>query len=358
MRGFRRALPNGTRRAYSSQNASNGVMEVPKSALFFPGQGSQSVGMTKPWTERFPSARQKLEEMDAALGFSLSKMIEDGPPKLLNETENAQPAILAMSAIILEVLMEEYKVPIHKLFSYTLGHSLGEFTALAISGMLDIPQALKLVRARGFAMSDAMKTASRDSSMIALVVERGRSRFIVEELERFRQQEGLPKEEVLCVANYNSDRQVVVAGYDDLLKDFITSLKKFDGRDPRAIKLPLSAPFHTPIMAPAQATIMDFLKDMKFHLPPLIPVISNVTAQPLPIDDEIFCKRAIARQCTETVRWYESIETCKELGVERYLSIGPSMVARKLVENSVGADRVLHIGRVEDIEDVVKQLLQ
>lgn len=314
--------------------------------------------MTKPWTDKFPSARRKLEEMDAAVGFSLSGLIENGPPQVLNETENAQPAILAMSAVILEVLMEDYKVPLHKLFSYTLGHSLGEFTALAISGILTVPESLQLVRARGIAMRDAMKTASRDSSMIALVVERGRSRFVVEELGRYREAHGLPASEVLCVANYNSDSQVVVAGYDDLLKDFIGSLKRFDGRDPRAIKLPLSAPFHTSIMAPAQASIMATLDNMKFHLPPLIPLISNVTAEPLPKDDESFCKRAIARQCTETVRWYESLETCKELGVTRYLSIGPSMVARKLVEASVGKDKVLHIGRVEDVEAVVTELLK
>lgn len=314
--------------------------------------------MTKPWTDKFPSARRKLDEMDASLGFSLSKLIEGGPPDILNQTENAQPAILAMSAIILEVLMEDYKVPIHKLFSYTLGHSLGEFTALAISGILTVPEALQLVRTRGIAMTEAMKQASRNSSMIALVVERGRSRFIVEQLAAFREKEGLPYSEVICVANYNSDNQVVIAGYDDLLKDFISSLKKFDGRDPRAIKLPLSAPFHTPIMQPAQSKIMATLNSMKFHLPPLIPLISNVTAKPLPIDDEQFCKRAIARQCTETVRWYESVETCKELGVDRYLSIGPSMVARKLVEASVGKDKVLHIGRVEDLDSVVNDLMK
>lgn len=313
--------------------------------------------MTKPWTDKFPSARRKLDEMDAALGFSLSKLIEDGNPKELNQTENAQPAILAMSAVILEVLMEDYKVPLHQLFSYTLGHSLGEFTALAISGILTVPESLQLVRARGLAMSEATKTSSRDSSMIALVVEKGRSRFIVEELTRFREALALPYSEVLCVANYNSDSQVVIAGYDDLLKDFISSLKKFDGRDPRAIRLPLSAPFHTPIMAPAQRQILSVLKDMKFHLPPLIPLISNVTARPLPLDDEEACKRAIARQCTETVKWYDSIETCKELGVTKYLSIGPSMVARKLVEASVGKDCVLHIGRVEDLDSVVKELM-
>ena len=326
------------------------------SALFFPGQGSQSVGMITPWIERYPSAKRKMEQMDDAIGFKLSHLITNGPPETLNKTENAQPAILAMSALILEVLMEDYKVPIHKMFDYTLGHSLGEFTALAISGMLDIPQSLALVRARGLAMSQAMSLSNRPSSMIALVVERGRSRFVVEELQRFKDAHGLTTEEVLCIANYNSDSQVVVAGYDDLLRDFIASLKKFDGRDPRAIKLPLSAPFHTPIMQPAQRSIMEVLNGMTFHLPPLIQLISNVTSKPLPIDDASYCKRAIARQCTETVRWYESIQTCRDLGVERYLSIGPSMVARKLVEASVGKEAVLHIGKVEDVEAVVKQL--
>lgn len=313
--------------------------------------------MIQPWIETYASARRKMEQMDDAIGFKLSDLIMDGPPEVLNRTENAQPAILATSALILEVLMEDYKVPIHKMFEYTLGHSLGEFTALAISGMLDIPSSLKLVRARGLAMSEAMKFSDRESSMIALVVERGRSRFIVEELQRFREDQGLPSSEVLCVANYNSDSQVVVAGYDDLLRDFISSLKKFDGRDPRAIKLPLSAPFHTPIMASAQSSILKTLHGMTFHLPPLIQLISNVTSKPLPIDDELYCKRAIARQCTETVRWYESIERCKELEVQRYLSIGPSMIARKLVEASVGKERVLHIGKVDEIDEVVKELL-
>lgn len=313
--------------------------------------------MTLPWLDRFASARHKVQEMDDALGFKLSDMIAKGDPKELNKTENAQPAILAMSALILEVLMEDYKVPIHTLFDYTLGHSLGEFTALAISGMLDLPATLKLVRARGLAMSDAAAKAKAPSSMIALVVERGRSRFIVEQLARFRQEQGLLDDEVLCVANYNSDSQVVVAGHDTLLRSFIDTLKRFDGRDPRAIRLPLSAPFHTPIMQRAQQQMLGILEPMQLSLPPLIQLVSNVTAQPLPLDDAAYIKRAIARQCTETVRWHESIEYLRDRGCTRFLSIGPSMIARKLVEATVGKEAVLHVGKVEDLEGVVKQLV-
>ncbi|ORY74821.1 acyl transferase/acyl hydrolase/lysophospholipase [Protomyces lactucae-debilis] len=313
--------------------------------------------MTLPWLDQFSSARHKMQEMDDALGFKLSEMIASGSPKELNKTENAQPAILAMSALILEVLMEDYKVPVHTLFDYTLGHSLGEFTALAISGMMDLPATIKLVRARGLAMSEAAAQASAPSSMIALVVERGRSRFVVEQLARFREAQGLLDSEVLCVANYNSDSQVVVAGHDTLLRQFIDTLKRFDGRDPRAIKLPLSAPFHTPIMQSAQQQMLGILEGMPLQLPPLIKLVSNVTARALPDDDAGFVKRAIARQCTETVRWHESVEYLRERDVTRFLSIGPSMVARKLVEATVGKDAVLHVGKVEDLDGVVKKLL-
>ncbi len=331
---------------------------APLSALFFPGQGTQQVGMTIPWTSQFQSARHKLQGMDHALGFSLSRVIEEGPGDILNQTENAQPAILAMSALILEVLMEDYKVPIHKMFSYTLGHSLGEFTALAISGMVDIPSSLKLVRKRGLAMAETAARASRKASMVAIVVEKGRSRFVVEELGNYRLAKNLKSEDVLTIANYNSDSQVVIAGYDDLLYAFIEQLKKFDGRDPRAVRLPLSAPFHTSIMLPAERQLASTLDAMKFKLPPLIPLVSNVTARPLPVDDEAFCKRAISRQCSETVRWYESVEYLQEQQVQQYLSIGPSQVVRKLVEGVVGKSKVLHVGKVEEIEGVVKKLME
>ena len=206
-------------------------------------------------------------------------------------------------------------------------------------------------------MSEAAAQATAPSSMIALVVERGRSRFIVEQLARFRVEQGLSDEEVLCVANYNSDSQVVVAGHDTLLRSFIDTLKRFDGRDPRAIRLPLSAPFHTPIMQTAQQQMLGILVPLQLQLPPLIQLVSNVTARPLPIDDAAYVKRAIARQCTETVRWHESIEYLRDHGCTRFLSIGPSMIARQLVEATVGKEAVLHVGKVEDLEGVVKQLV-
>ncbi|BFZ57376.1 [acyl-carrier-protein] S-malonyltransferase [Savitreella phatthalungensis] len=355
-----------------------------RTAVFFPGQGSQQVGMLKPWLERWACARELAQELDDAIGFPLTRLIDQGPPSELNFTENAQPAILLQSSIIVRVLKDEFGIDLASVADYTLGHSLGEFTALALSGIVTPAASLKLVRERGLAMRQAAEMsqeaqAGRSASMIALVVERGRSRFVVEQLARFRRERRLDlpqnKGEVLCVANHNSDSQVVVAGYDDLLRDFIGSLKRFDGRDPRAIKLPLSAPFHTPIMAPAQTRIMTYLRDhVDFTIPAKVPLISNVSALPMPDgaesarhaapkspageSDADACKRLIARGCTETVRWLDSVEWLRdEAGVGRYISIGPSQVARKLVEAIVAKERVLHVGRVEDCEPLAKALL-
>ena len=338
-----------------------------KTAVFFPGQGSQQVGMLKPWTEKYASARTLVEELDEALGFKLSTMINEGPPDKLNWTEHAQPAILLQSSVIVRVLKDEFGVDLADLTDYTLGHSLGEFTALTLSGILSPVASIKLVRERGLAMrraAEALTTQSgRTASMIALVVEKGRSRFVVDRLKHYRLERRLDatpeisQREVLCVANHNSDSQVVVAGYDDLLKDFINSLKQFDGRDPRAIKLPLSAPFHTPIMWAAQRQIQEYLDNsVKFEVPAKVPLISNVSSEPLP-DDEVACKKLIARGCTETVRWLDSCEYLRDHGVGRYVSIGPSQVARKLVESIVGAERVVHVQKPEECEALAEALV-
>lgn len=337
-----------------------------KTAVFFPGQGSQQVGMLKPWTEKYASARALVAELDDAVGFPLSQMINEGPPDKLNYTEHAQPAILLQSSVIVRVLKEEFDIDLTARADYALGHSLGEFTALTLSGILTPAASIKLVRERGIAMrkaAEALTTQSgRTASMIALVVEKGRSRFVVDRLRQYRLDRNLDatqevsQREVLCVANHNSDSQVVVAGYDDLLKDFVNSLKQFDGRDPRAIKLPLSAPFHTPIMWPAQRQIQKYLDEqVRFSVPAKVPLISNVSSLPLPAD-ETACKKLIARGCTETVRWLDSCEYLRDHGVERYISIGPSQVARKLVESIVGAERVLHVQKPEECDALAKAL--
>src|SRR5450631_1872587 len=253
-------------------------------AFIFPGQGSQAVGMGKALAEAFPAARAVFDEVDAALGEKLTAVIWDGPAETLQLTENAQPALMAVSIATLRVLESEagFSVPAHAAF--VAGHSLGEYSALAAAGSLSVSDAARLLRTRGLAMQKAVPVGV--GAMAAVL--------------------GRDSEAAVAVAseadNDNGGGQVVVSG-DRAAVGRALEIAKTRGAK-RAMMLPVSAPFHCRLMQPAADVMAKALEEVKVNRP-ASPLVSNVLAAPISDPDEI--RRRLVEQVTGTVRWRESV---------------------------------------------------
>ncbi|KAF2209087.1 hypothetical protein CERZMDRAFT_47893 [Cercospora zeae-maydis SCOH1-5] len=330
--------------------------EHPRTAIFFPGQGVQRVGMTADWVEAFPrTVKPLLEQMDETLKQPLSKIIEEGPNSRLTATENAQPAIMWTSLIVLRVLEREFGFKLTDRVDVTLGHSLGEFAALVAGGYLRDLDALKLVRRRAESMAKCSKEAKEEVGMIALVCEADRLQGLVEAIHSFlgHTSEGaktdshsdtdLPPVQQVLIANVNSKNQIVLSGGIKRINELMTHLRQFGGHDPRAVRLSSDSPFHSPLMKPAADLMKKLLyqpsptqKDQDFVVwPGVMPCISNVSARPFDSKDQL--KDLLARQCVETVLWHDSIVYLhKEEKVKRWIGIGPGKVGRNLVGKEVG----------------------
>ncbi|KAI9734816.1 MAG: hypothetical protein M1834_001894 [Cirrosporium novae-zelandiae] len=347
-----------------------------KTALFFPGQGVQKVGMATPWLEAFPStAKPFLEEMDHLVGCSLSKIIEEGPSRTLTTTENSQPAIMATSILILRVLEEEFGFKTSERVDFTLGHSLGEFAALVAGGYMDYPTSLKLVRRRGEVMARCSRRASEESGdshgMVALLCEPGRLTSLISTINEFLHHDKADASEdpaisQVQIANINSKTQIVLSGNLSKIRTLLVQLRQFSGHDPRAVMLKSDSPFHhSEFMAPAAEFMKKLLKQTEVKFPTGMPCISNVTALPFTSADNL--KNLLARQCIETVRWWDSIKYLdQEEKVRRWVGIGPGKVGRNLVGKEVGmrgrdlvkGGGVWAICDPRDIEDVLRGLEQ
>ncbi|KAK1828129.1 malonyl CoA-acyl carrier protein transacylase [Podospora conica] len=341
------------------RNASTATTR-PKTALFFPGQGVQKVGMLTPWLEAFPStATAIIDEIDHIVGYKLSSVIQEGPNRVLNQTPNAQPAIMATSILILRILEREFGFhPAHHI-DFTLGHSLGEFAALVASGYISFPDSLHLVQKRAEAMAAATQRAvdryGGEYGMVALVTEPEYLASMVAAIHEFvgyssagskaeSAESRSPIEQVL-IANVNSKNQIVLSGSLERIKTLVAHVRQFLGHDPRAVRLKSESPFHSPIMKPAVGEMQRLLaggsrvegregSDM-IVFPGAIPCVSNVTARPFESQAEL--KDLLARQCLETVRWWDSIKYLdQEQKVRRWVGIGPGKVGRNLVGKEVG----------------------
>ncbi|KAI1306178.1 malonyl CoA-acyl carrier protein transacylase [Xylaria venustula] len=332
----------------------------PRTAVFFPGQGVQKVGMLTPWLEAFPhTASTILEEIDSYMGYKLSDVIQNGTNRVLTQTPNAQPAIMATSILILRILEREYGFKVVERADVALGHSLGEFAALVAAGVLEFEDALYMVRRRAEVMAEATRQAREkyggEYGMVAIVTESEYLSALVEAIDDFvgyrsagaRSESAdsrKPIDQVL-IANINSKNQIVLSGSLHKIKELVAHVRQFLGHDPRAVRLNSDSPFHSPIMWPAYYVMRDLVsgksrvkgredKDI-ISFPGSTECVSNVTARPFGSAAEV--QELLARQCLETVRWWDSIKYLdQEEKVRRWIGIGPGKVGRNLVGKEVG----------------------
>ncbi|MCJ1340050.1 hypothetical protein MMC09_005344 [Bachmanniomyces sp. S44760] len=344
---------NGHEKQFSSSSPSS---PSPRTALFFPGQGVQRVGMADPWLAAFPSTcKPFLAEMDDILQTPLSKTISEGPNSVLTATGDAQPAIMATSIMILRVLEQDFDFKTPSVVDVTLGHSLGEFAALVAGGYIEYPAALRMIRRRADAMARCSREASQANNgaeygMVALVCEPDRLESLISTIDKFlgyasnpgqrptsqyQDEDIVPPIDQVLIANMNSKNQIVLSGNIERIQALLVQLRQFGGHDPRAVRLKSDSPFHSPIMLPARQTMTDILSQTKITYPGLFPCISNVSARPFSSEADL--KDLLARQCVETVRWWDSIRYLdQEMGIRRWIGIGPGKVGRNLVGKEVG----------------------
>lgn len=323
-----------------------------RTALFFPGHGVQRKGMLKPWLEAYPkTCKPFIEEMDSILGVRLSDIIEEGPVSLLDKTENAQPAIMATSVMILRVLEKEYGFETEKRINVTLGHSLGEYAALVAAGYLDFEFALKIVRRRGEVMGECTKKAKEQSGetfgMMALVCEPNQLESLISAVNEWLayDSEGTrddssatPAIRQVTLANKNSKNQIVLSGSFQRIRELLTHIREFGGHDPRAVELKSRSAFHSPIMRPAFEYMKKVMTPEVVHWPGKMPTIANVTG--LPFDSADNLRKNLSRQAIDTVLWWDSIKYLHEkAGTKRWLGLGPGKVGRNLVGKEVGATK-------------------
>ena len=303
-------------------------------AFMFPGQGSQSVGMGKPLAQAFASARQVFAEVDAALDQKLTRIIWEGPPEELTLTENAQPALMAMSLAVMRVLEAEAGVDLARNAAFVAGHSLGEYSALAAAGALSISEAARLVRLRGRAMQESVPVGI--GAMAALIgLEFEQAVAVAEQAS-----EG----EVCQAANDNGGAQVVVSGHRAAVERAVEIARKNGAR--RATMLSVSAPFHCALMQPAADVMRAALAEVSIK-PPVVPVVANVSATPLRDPAEI--ARALIAQVTGTVRWRESVRVMAATGVDRFYEVGAGKVLSGLVRRIAQDAQITSIGTPEEV---------
>jgi [acyl-carrier-protein] S-malonyltransferase len=306
--------------------------------------------MANAWIESFPhTAAKVLDEMDSTLGFKLSSIISDGPNSKLNKTENSQPAVMAISVLILRILEQEFGFDTKSRVDVTLGHSLGEFSALVAGGYLEFGDALKLVRGRAEMMAQCTRQLTEQSGetygMVALLCEPEHLEDLLRTVQEFIGPESpgieidrdhrVPSIQQVVVANINSKNQIVLSGSLDRIKILLVQMRQFGGHDPRAVRLKSDSPFHSPAMALATDYMRAAIEKINITFPASVPCISNVSALPFQSKEDI--KDLLSRQCTDTVRWWDSIRYLhQERGVRRWIGIGPGKVGRNLVGKEVG----------------------
>ncbi|HWR50469.1 MAG TPA: ACP S-malonyltransferase [Bryobacteraceae bacterium] len=299
-------------------------------AFLFPGQGSQFAGMGKSLADSYPAARAVFEEADEALGFALSKLCFEGPDEALKLTENTQPALLAVSTAAFRVLSEQGFRP-----DYVAGHSLGEYSALVAAGSLKFADALRLVRKRGQYMQQAVPAGV--GAMAALLrLPEGKLEGILAEAAQG---------EVVTAANINSPDQVVIAGHAGAVQRAADMAKAAGAK--RAVMLPVSAPFHCPLMKPAQDRLAVDLQATAFAELE-VPLIQNVTAVETRSGAE--ARQGLIEQVSGTVRWADSVRRLAALGVERCIEAGAGQVLTGMLRSIDPALKGMKLGEAADVE--------
>jgi [acyl-carrier-protein] S-malonyltransferase len=303
-------------------------------AFVFPGQGSQDVGMGKELAQTFKAARDVFDEVDATLGQKLSHIIWEGPKNALTLTENAQPALMAVSMAVIRVLEREHGFSLEANVKLVGGHSLGEYSALAAAGAVSLADAARLLRTRGQAMQRAVPVGQ--GAMAALLgVGMDVARQVAEEAAQG---------EVCQVANDNEPTQVVLSGHKAAIDRVAAAAKKHGVR--RALPLPVSAPFHCALMQPAADAMAEALAKVEIKRPH-VPVVANVSAAP--ISDPAEIRRNLVKQVTGPVRWRECVTTMAAHGVTDFYEIGAGKVLAGLVKRIVQGASAMSIGSPADI---------
>jgi [acyl-carrier-protein] S-malonyltransferase len=303
-------------------------------AFVFPGQGSQTVGMGKPLADTFASARAVFEEVDAALGERLSETIWNGPADALVLTENAQPALMAVSLAVMRVLEAEAGIDLARDAAFVAGHSLGEYSALAAAGALSVADAARLLRIRGRAMQKAVPVGV--GAMAALVgVEFADAEAIAVEAASAG---------VCAAANDNGGGQVVLSGEKQAVERAVEIAKARGVR--RAMMLPVSAPFHCSLMAPAADAMAEALAKVAIARPS-VPIVANVLARPIRERAEII--KCLIEQVTGTVRWRESVLFMTQKGATAFYEIGAGRVLSGLIKRVAEQAEATSIGTPDDI---------
>lgn len=304
-------------------------------ALTFPGQGSQQVGMGKALADAFLSAREVFEEVDDALSQNLSALMWGGPDEDLTLTENAQPALMAVSIATLRVLQRDAALDIEDKAKYVAGHSLGEYSALAAAGTFSLADTARLLKTRGRAMQQAVPVG--DGAMAALLgLEFDDVKSVAEEAS---------SQGVCQVANDNAPGQVVVSGAREAIEAAVEIAKEKGAR--RAMLLPVSAPFHCALMQPAADAMAEALAGVEMKMP-VVPVVANVTTQP--VSDPATIRDLLVEQVTGVVRWRESISYMAEQGVDTVFEVGAGKVLSGLAKRINRDLSASSIGNPEDIE--------
>ena len=285
-----------------------------KVAWLFPGQGSQAVGMGVALAAAEPAARAVLTEADEALGFSLSQLMAEGPEETLKLTEHTQPAILTHSLMVVRAWGERLPAP-----DFAAGHSLGEYSALVALGALDFAGAVRTVRERGRAMQQAVPVGV--GAMAALL------NMSQADVEASCAEAAATTGQVVVPANFNGPGQIVIAGHAGAVEAAMEAAKVRGCR--KAVKLPVSAPFHSPLMGPAQAHMEPFLQALHFAAP-RCPLVNNVDA--LAVSEPEALRDGLRRQIPGAVRWQATLDLLLDQGVTTFLELGPGKVLAGLVK--------------------------
>jgi [acyl-carrier-protein] S-malonyltransferase len=307
-----------------------------KTALVFPGQGSQAVGMGKDLFENFASAREVFQKTDEILGVNLSKIMFEGPADELTKTENTQPALMAVSIALTTVLEKEFGKKLEDICQFVAGHSLGEYSALCAAKAISLEETAKLLQVRGREMAKCgEKTQGAMAAILGVEIE------VAQEIAR----EAAGENDICQVANDNSVGQVVLSGSKSAIERALEIAKAKGAK--RAIALPVSGAFHSELMKDAQEKMQIALAAAKI-IEPRIPVVANVTAKIVADPNEI--RELLAKQITGSVRWRETMLFFESQGVEEVIEIGSGKVLAGLVGRTCAGMKSRSIQNTEDLK--------
>tara|TARA_Y100000816_G_C26037470_1_gene543247 strand:+ start:46 stop:966 length:921 start_codon:yes stop_codon:yes gene_type:complete len=304
-------------------------------SVLFPGQGSQSIGMIKDFYDNFEYVKNLFDEANDAINVSLSKLIFDGPKTSLDETENTQPAIFLVSYAIYEVIRNETQIDLNKA-DFFAGHSLGEYSALACSKVINFNQTIKLLKIRGRSMQNAVP--KNEGGMVAV---------LGEDIEKIREIIDINQDNFKCyIGNDNSNGQSVISGRMSDLDKLVAELKSLNIKN---IKLPVSAPFHCILMSPATEIMRKEISNIDFSIP-TNNIVSNVTAEPSKDPEKI--KNLLIDQIEKPVRWRESVINMINAGSQKFVEIGPGKVLSGLVKRIDRNVKLIQVNNMSDLKNL------